>query len=100
MAARASVWSRCPRVVQGTHRLWTDCGAVPIGRQVYDETRYGKVIVFSLLCSCFYSRRCAMGARWLLAMAAYSGLAWAGMVYGACNQELLQKLLDRGFSND
>ena len=41
-----------------------------------------------------------MGARWLLAMAACSGLAWAGMVYGACNQELLQKLLDRGFSND
>jgi hypothetical protein len=41
-----------------------------------------------------------MGARWLLAVAAYSGLAWAGIVYGACNQELLQKLLDRGFSND
>ena len=33
-------------------------------------------------------------------MAACSGLAWAGMVYGACNQELLHKLLDRGFSND
>ena len=41
-----------------------------------------------------------MGARWLLAVAACSGLAWAGMVYGACNQELLHKLLDRGFSND
>ena len=41
-----------------------------------------------------------MGARWLLAVAACSGLAWTGMVYGACNQELLHKLLDRGFSND
>ena len=41
-----------------------------------------------------------MCARWLLAVAACSGLAWAGMVYGACNQELLHKLLDRGFSND
>jgi hypothetical protein len=41
-----------------------------------------------------------MGARRLLAVAACSGLAWTGMVYGACNQELLQKLLDRGFSND
>jgi hypothetical protein len=41
-----------------------------------------------------------MGTRWLLAVAACSGLAWAGMVYGACNQELLHKLLDRGFSNE
>jgi hypothetical protein len=41
-----------------------------------------------------------MRARWLLAVAACSGLAWAGMVYGACNQELLHKLLDRGFSNE
>jgi len=41
-----------------------------------------------------------MGARWLLAVAAGYGLAWAGMVYGACNQELLHKLLDRGFSNN
>ena len=41
-----------------------------------------------------------MCARWLLAVAACSGLAWAGMVYGACNQELLHKLLDRGFSNE
>jgi hypothetical protein len=41
-----------------------------------------------------------MDARWLLAMAAGSGLAWAGMVYGACNPELLHKLLDRGFSNE
>ena len=41
-----------------------------------------------------------MRARWLLAVAAYSGLAWAGMVYGACNPELLHKLLDRGFSNE
>jgi len=41
-----------------------------------------------------------MRARLLLAVAACSGLAWAGMVYGACNQELLHKLLDRGFSNE
>ena len=41
-----------------------------------------------------------MCARWLLAVAACSGLVWAGMVYGACNQELLHKLLDRGFSNE
>ena len=41
-----------------------------------------------------------MGARWLLAVAAGYGLAWGGMVYGACNQELLHKLLDRGFSNN
>jgi hypothetical protein len=41
-----------------------------------------------------------MGARWLLAVTACGGLAWAGMVSGACNQELLQKLLDRGFSNE
>ena len=41
-----------------------------------------------------------MGARWLLAVAAGCGLAWTGMVYGACNQELLHKLLDRGFSNE
>jgi hypothetical protein len=41
-----------------------------------------------------------MCARWLLAVAACSGLAWAGMVYGACNQELLHKLLDRGFSKE
>jgi hypothetical protein len=32
-----------------------------------------------------------MCARWLLAVAACSGLAWAGLVHGACNQELLQK---------
>src|SRR5262249_17774028 len=56
--------------------------------------------IFSLLCSCFYSRRWTMGARWLLAVAAGYGLAWAGMVYGACDQGLLHKLLDRGFSND
>jgi len=41
-----------------------------------------------------------MGTRWLLAVAAGCGLSWAGMVYGACNQELLHKLLDRGFSNE
>ena len=41
-----------------------------------------------------------MRARWLLAVAACSGLAWVGMVSGACNQELLHKLLDRGFSNE
>jgi hypothetical protein len=41
-----------------------------------------------------------MGARWLLAVAVCSGLALAGVVYGACNQELLHKLLDRGFSNE
>src|SRR5215470_8875134 len=41
-----------------------------------------------------------MRARWLLAVAACSGLAWAGMAYGACNAELLHKLLDRGFSNE
>jgi len=41
-----------------------------------------------------------MGARWRLAVAACCGLAWAGMVYGACNPELLHKLLDRGFSNE
>ena len=41
-----------------------------------------------------------MGARWLLAVTACSGLAWAGMVSGACNPELLHKLLDRGFSNE
>jgi hypothetical protein len=41
-----------------------------------------------------------MGVRWLLAVAACSGLAWADTVSGACNQELLHKLLDRGFSNE
>ena len=41
-----------------------------------------------------------MGARWLLAVAACCELAWAGMVSGACNPELLHKLLDRGFSNE
>jgi hypothetical protein len=41
-----------------------------------------------------------MGARWLWAVAAGCGLTWAGMVYGACNPELLHKLLDRGFSNE
>jgi hypothetical protein len=41
-----------------------------------------------------------MRARWLWAVAASCGLTWAGMVYGACNQELLHKLLDRGFSNE
>ena len=41
-----------------------------------------------------------MGVRWLLIVTTCSGLAWAGLVYGACNQELLHKLLDRGFSNE
>jgi hypothetical protein len=41
-----------------------------------------------------------MRARWLWAVAASCGLTWAGMVYGACNQELLHKLLDRGFSHE
>lgn len=41
-----------------------------------------------------------MRARWLLAVAACSGLAWAGMAAGACNPELLHKLLDRGFSKE
>jgi hypothetical protein len=41
-----------------------------------------------------------MGVRWLLAVTACGGLAWTGMVYGACHPELLQKLLDRGFSNE
>jgi hypothetical protein len=45
-------------------------------------------------------RRRAMGARWLLAVAACGELAWAGMVSGACNPELLHKLRDRGFSNE
>jgi hypothetical protein len=41
-----------------------------------------------------------MGVRWLLTVTMCSGLAWAGLVYGACNQDLLHKLLDRGFSNE
>ena len=41
-----------------------------------------------------------MRARWLRAVTAGCGLAWAGIVYGACNPELLHKLLDRGFSKE
>jgi hypothetical protein len=40
-----------------------------------------------------------MGARWLLVVAVYSGLAWAGMVFGACNQELLHKRNRSGSEN-
>src|SRR5262245_23852401 len=41
-----------------------------------------------------------MGMRWLLAWTVGCGLAWAGLVSGACHPELLQKLLDRGFTNE
>src|SRR5262249_52396571 len=98
-----------PRLKSGLHPcLYENCPLLVLLHGI----AYGRKIVVcctlapcqvtacSLLCSCFYARRCAMGTRWLLAVAAGWGLSWAGMVYGACNQELLHKLLDRGFSNE
>src|SRR5262252_10805891 len=41
-----------------------------------------------------------MHVGWLLAVIACGELAWAGIAYGVCDQEILQKLLDRGFSKD